>query len=141
VNAFREAHNELAYSPDPRLASAGYEYIPADVHVPVLDVQNLPALPSDRVLSNAVIQGFFDTDRRDYDRIFNELIQNLYGKWISSTHTSLLQHLATFSQRIPNYGATSHSTADLHSHMIPVSQIHLSVFISLARATSSSLRN
>jgi hypothetical protein len=77
VKAFHKAHAELAYSPDPKLSSAGYEFIRADVHVPILDLPNLPSLPPKRVLSNAVIQGYFDTSRRDYERIFTQLIQDI----------------------------------------------------------------
>lgn len=34
---------------------------------------NLPDLPSDRMLANAVIQGSFDNNRRDYTRVLSEL--------------------------------------------------------------------
>ena len=80
VKAFHQAHGELSYSSDPKLSSAGYEFIPADVHVPVLDIQDLPVLPQERILSDAVIQGYFDSSRRDYERIFNQLSQDIHGK-------------------------------------------------------------
>ncbi|KAJ7928846.1 hypothetical protein B0H13DRAFT_2652777 [Mycena leptocephala] len=54
--AFRRSFLINADSPDASIRSAGYEYIPVDVHVPVLDVP-----------------GPFYTDRRDYLEIFSEL--------------------------------------------------------------------
>ncbi|GJE84823.1 hypothetical protein PsYK624_008990 [Phanerochaete sordida] len=56
----------------------GQEYIPVDMHTPVLDVPNLPVKSANRSLSRAVIQGSFDTSRRDYYDFFNELIASLH---------------------------------------------------------------
>jgi hypothetical protein len=56
---------------------AGYEYIPIDVHVPILDIPDLPGHSAQRIPSNIVIQGSFATDRRDYLHFFEELIASL----------------------------------------------------------------
>jgi hypothetical protein len=80
AKAFRRSFQEQGSSSDPRLYSAGLEYIPIDVHVPVLDVQNIPELPEMRMLSNAVVQGFFDPGRRDYEMIFRVLAQHIHGR-------------------------------------------------------------
>ncbi|KAJ7928860.1 hypothetical protein B0H13DRAFT_2544704 [Mycena leptocephala] len=62
---------------DPAIRSAGYEYIPVDVHVPVLDLPAAVDPRPTRILSDAVIQGSFDTARRDYLEIFSELKESL----------------------------------------------------------------
>ncbi|KAF9542624.1 hypothetical protein CPC08DRAFT_439036 [Agrocybe pediades] len=69
---------DRARSSDPSLRSAGLEHVPIDVHVPILDVQNLRDLSPTRLLSQAVIQGSFSRERRDYTRIFFELNQSLH---------------------------------------------------------------
>lgn len=74
ASAFQLHHAKLSDDPDPAIHSAGYEHIPVDVHPPILDFPYLSDLPPNRTLSNAVIQGFFDPERRDYDRIFQQLI-------------------------------------------------------------------
>ena len=67
-----------ASEPSPLIASAGFEYIPVDVHIPILNIsierQQTPSL-----LSNAVIQGSFSVDRRDYLTIFDDLVNGLHG--------------------------------------------------------------
>ncbi|KAJ6513047.1 hypothetical protein C8R45DRAFT_812313 [Mycena sanguinolenta] len=75
--AFKRSFLINADSPDPTIRSAGYEYIPVDVHVPVLDVPVIVNRSSSRILSDAVIQGSFSTDRRDYVEIFAELKESL----------------------------------------------------------------
>ncbi|KAJ7455257.1 hypothetical protein B0H11DRAFT_2067394 [Mycena galericulata] len=75
--AFRRSFLISADSPDASIRSAGYEYIPVDVHVPVLDVPLSKDHQSSRILSDAVIQGSFSTDRRDYLEIFSELKESL----------------------------------------------------------------
>jgi len=77
---------DRARSSDPLIRSAGMEHIPVDVHVPILDVKDLPVLSPSRRLSNAVIQGSFSNDRRDYPRIFSELNQSLHGMSIQWPH-------------------------------------------------------
>lgn len=62
--------------------SAGYERIPTDVHPPVLPLPNLPEHSYNRSLSKAVIQGSFDTVRRDYNNIFSDLVASLRGMFI-----------------------------------------------------------
>ncbi|KAL6297970.1 hypothetical protein BKA93DRAFT_745058 [Sparassis latifolia] len=78
ANSFRKVFDGHADSPDPHLYTAGYEYIPADVHMPVLDIPDLPTRPLNRTLSKAVVQGTFSTERRDYEHIFGELIASLH---------------------------------------------------------------
>ncbi|KAF8071768.1 hypothetical protein FPV67DRAFT_1560545 [Lyophyllum atratum] len=78
ATSFRESFDALADSRDPILRSAGYENIPVDVHVPVLALPNLPERPRGRPLTKAVIQGSFDTVRRDYINIFKDLNASLH---------------------------------------------------------------
>ena len=80
---FHSMFEDRSRSPDPALNSAGLEYIPIDFHVPILDISGLPSLSMNRPLSNAVIQGSFEIARRDYPRIFAELIKSLHGVYIS----------------------------------------------------------
>lgn len=81
--SFREAFRVLADSPDDIIRSAGYENILVDTHPPVLALPDLPERSLSRVLSKAVIQGSFDTSRRDYNKIFKELNASLHGKFES----------------------------------------------------------
>ncbi|KAL0955048.1 hypothetical protein HGRIS_003966 [Hohenbuehelia grisea] len=74
---FRTSFNELADSFDPTIRTAGYEHIPIDVHVPVLDIPRLPERSTERILSKAVIQGSFNQDRRDYANLFQDLSSSL----------------------------------------------------------------
>ncbi|RPD62106.1 hypothetical protein L226DRAFT_463709 [Lentinus tigrinus ALCF2SS1-7] len=78
AESFRERFADLANSPEPILYTAGYQYIPVDVHVPILDIPNLPSKPLPRYLSKAVIQGSLDPGRRDYNRVFKDLIVSLH---------------------------------------------------------------
>ncbi|KAJ7650072.1 hypothetical protein FB45DRAFT_731699 [Roridomyces roridus] len=66
-----------ADSPDAATRSAGLEYIPVDVHVPILDIPLAVDDRPTRILTNAVIQGSFNTDRRDYVEMFSELKESL----------------------------------------------------------------
>ncbi|KAJ7031326.1 hypothetical protein C8F04DRAFT_960524 [Mycena alexandri] len=75
--AFRRSFSIGADSPDTSVRVAGYEYIPVDVHVPVLDIPVAVDRRPTRILSDAVIQGSFYTDRRDYLEIFAELKESL----------------------------------------------------------------
>ncbi|KAH9479939.1 hypothetical protein JR316_0008536 [Psilocybe cubensis] len=78
-NTFLRKFEDLARSTDVAIKSAGYEYIPVDAHIPILDLQGLPERTStNRPFSNAVIQGSFSTDRRDYTRIFADLNHSLH---------------------------------------------------------------
>jgi len=81
ANAFRKEFNDLSGSIDPKIRTAGYEHVPIDVHIPVLDIPRLPDKSDRQILSNAVIQGSFDVSRRDYPAIFQELNQSLHG-WL-----------------------------------------------------------
>ncbi|KAK7033284.1 F-actin-capping protein subunit beta [Favolaschia claudopus] len=75
--AFKRSFLISADSSNATIRSADYESIPVDVHVPVLDIP-LSAVPRPaRILSDAVIQGSFSTDRRDYIEIFEELKESL----------------------------------------------------------------
>ena len=62
----------------PLIASAGFEYIPVDVHIPILNI-SIERQQSPSLLSNAVIQGSFSVDRRDYLTIFEDLVNGLHG--------------------------------------------------------------
>ncbi|KAJ6623988.1 hypothetical protein B0H10DRAFT_1785286 [Mycena sp. CBHHK59/15] len=75
--AFRRSFLISADSTDASIRSAGYEYIPIDVHVPVLDIPLAKDPQPSLILSDAVIQGSFSADRRDYMHIFAELIESL----------------------------------------------------------------
>ncbi|KAJ7849783.1 hypothetical protein B0H13DRAFT_1644880 [Mycena leptocephala] len=77
ATAFKRSFLINADSSDPSIRSAGYEYIPVDVHVPVLDLPAAVDPRPTRILSDAVIQGSFDTARRDYLEIFSELKESL----------------------------------------------------------------
>lgn len=80
---FHSMFEDRCRNPDPVLNSASLEYIPIDFHVPILDISGLPSLSMNRTLSNAVIQGSFELARRDYSRIFDELLKSLHGAYIS----------------------------------------------------------
>jgi len=71
--SFRTAFQKRAESDDSVINSCGYEDIPIDVHVQILNLPKLPDLSPTRSLSNVAIQGTFSTDRRDYFRIFDDL--------------------------------------------------------------------
>lgn len=77
---YRQYLDRVAHDLDLASRSSGYEYIPVDVHVPILDIPDLHEPPPHHVLSNAVIQGTFSTDRRNYDQIFSELSASLHGQ-------------------------------------------------------------
>ena len=79
ARTFRKKFESAARNSDIRLNSAGYEHIPVDFHIPILDIQSPTALAPNRVLSNVVIQGSFEMGRRDYERIFSQLNAALYG--------------------------------------------------------------
>jgi hypothetical protein len=79
AKAFKRKFEDHATDPDPVFYSAGYEYIPADFHSPIFNFTNLPEMPPTRTLTHAVIQGSYDTDRRDYNHIFEQLLQSLHG--------------------------------------------------------------
>ncbi|KAJ7905015.1 hypothetical protein B0H13DRAFT_1881427 [Mycena leptocephala] len=63
VAAFRRSFRISADSPDASIRTAGYEYIPVDVHIPVLDIPMAVNERRSRILSDAVIQGRPSTDR------------------------------------------------------------------------------
>jgi hypothetical protein len=73
-------YQRLASDPDPNIYTVGYEHIPVDVHVHILDILNLPDLTPNRTLSNAVIQGFMDIHRRDYVKIIQRLLEFIHGE-------------------------------------------------------------
>ncbi|TFK88373.1 hypothetical protein K466DRAFT_489086 [Polyporus arcularius HHB13444] len=77
AKAFQDKFAEAADSRDPHLFAADFEHVSVDVHIPVLDIPNLPAKEAPRHLVRAVIQGKFEIERRDYVRIFQELIESL----------------------------------------------------------------
>ena len=73
AKGFRDRFAMEADSLEPLMYSAGYDQIPIDVHVPVLDIPNLPVKPLPRSLEKAVIQGTFTAERRNYQGIFRGL--------------------------------------------------------------------
>ncbi|KAF7351772.1 putative eukaryotic translation initiation factor 5 [Mycena sanguinolenta] len=78
ASTHRRSFLARADNPDPVVRSAGYEFIPVDVYVPVLDIplsQDKNNQNSGRFLSNAVIQGNFD--RRNNQGIFTDLIESM----------------------------------------------------------------
>jgi len=88
--AFRTKFAGLADSSDPDLYGSGYEYIPVDVHVPVLPVWEPKEKDSSASLSSAVIQGSFTIHRRDYLGVFADLQQSLAGLFSFSLFTNRL---------------------------------------------------
>ncbi|KAJ7236810.1 hypothetical protein C8J57DRAFT_1087981 [Mycena rebaudengoi] len=70
--AFRRSFLVEADSVNATIRSAGFEYIPIHVHVPVLDIP-LADRKYSRVLSDAAIQGSFSPIRRTYADFFAEL--------------------------------------------------------------------
>ncbi|KAF7974649.1 hypothetical protein HWV62_11526 [Athelia sp. TMB] len=74
--AFENLVQEFAASPDPVIRSAGFEYVTSDVHVPILNL-SIPDRYYPGKLSNVVIQGTFATNMRDFNRIFQDLTQEL----------------------------------------------------------------
>ncbi|KAI0750673.1 hypothetical protein C8Q80DRAFT_1153320 [Daedaleopsis nitida] len=77
AKGFQHKFAEAADSRVPELYTADFEHLPVDVHIPVLDIPNLPVKPSPRPLTKAVIQGKFEAERRDYGHIFQELIDSM----------------------------------------------------------------
>ncbi|KAI0092484.1 hypothetical protein BDY19DRAFT_883745 [Irpex rosettiformis] len=75
---FKTKFDELSESRDLQNFTSGYESIPIDAHYPVLDIPGLPQKSSERILSKAVIQGSFDSVRRDYNNLFADLINSLH---------------------------------------------------------------
>lgn len=76
---FRARFRELADSADPETFNALYEYIDIDVHVPVLNLPEYGQRRRAAKLSRAAIQGSFTQTRRDYSRIFSDLIASLHS--------------------------------------------------------------
>lgn len=60
---------------------AGYEHIRVDAHVPVLDIPVVLDHSPGRILSDAVIQGSFASDRLDYLEIFADVKESLARGW------------------------------------------------------------
>lgn len=58
----------------------GFEYIPVHVHIPVLPLKLPPKPAKNEMLTNAVIQGSFDPNRRDFEGVFKDLIDELTGQ-------------------------------------------------------------
>ncbi|KAJ7761986.1 hypothetical protein DFH07DRAFT_739565 [Mycena maculata] len=75
--AFRQSFLIKSDSSDASIRLAGYEYIPVDVHVPILDLPFPADQRTSNILSDAVIQGSFTTARRDYVGSFQEMFAEL----------------------------------------------------------------
>ena len=85
TTTFREIFDQRTETADAEVRLSGYEGIRIDAHYPVYDIPNLPIKPLNRTLSNAIVQGSFYSDRRDYVNIFTELIASLHGARYLST--------------------------------------------------------
>ena len=72
-----------------------YEYVDIDVHAPVLDVPEYGVRGASGVLSKAVIQGSFQTSRRDYPNIFRDLVDELQSasQMLGSLHFMILMNV------------------------------------------------
>lgn len=90
AKTFRRTFSEHADSTDSAIYTAGYENIPVDVHVPILDIHNLPLKALSRTLSCVVIQGTFSVERRDYLHFFADLITSLRGEAVILCHDTRL---------------------------------------------------
>lgn len=66
------------YADTPPLHKVGFDSVPIHVHVPLLPLK-LPerTTPQKAMLTNAVIQGNFDANRRDYAGVFGDLLAEL----------------------------------------------------------------
>lgn len=71
-------YNLDTFADTPGLHKIGYDTIPVHVHVPLLPLK-LPerTQPQKSMLTNAVVQGNFDPNRRDYAGIFKDLLAEL----------------------------------------------------------------
>ena len=107
-NSFQEKFDSIADSSDRDLHTAGYQYIPIDVHVPILDIPDLPIKPLPRQLATAVIQGTLVGDRRDYHRFFDDLIASLRGTLHSSQFGGIWPILYSSTQRTRQLGDIVH---------------------------------
>lgn len=80
---FKTRLGEWADSKDPVERLSFYEYVKMDTFYPVSNFTNFP-LPDksagSAVPSTGLLQGGFDTSRRDYDRIFLDLVRLLRGR-------------------------------------------------------------
>lgn len=119
VHTFRDRFAVQAEDTEPLLYTAGYDHIPIDVHVPVLDIPNLPTKSLPRYLSKAVIQGTFSVGRRNYAVVFRDLIASLHGSCTSSSIFASANHLPC-SQLTPGPGDITHSRAASHLSRIPI---------------------
>lgn len=81
TRAFQDVLKGFAASPDPIFRSAGYEHVLVDTHVPILNISP-PTRHTRGKLSNAVIQGFISPHKRDFDRLFHDLVQALHGQYV-----------------------------------------------------------
>ncbi|KAF7312498.1 hypothetical protein MIND_00263500 [Mycena indigotica] len=77
ASAFKQMFLVSADSANDTLRLSRPEDILIDVHVPVLDIPSLKKRQPRHFLSDAVIQGSFFSDRRDYVKIFAELNESL----------------------------------------------------------------
>ncbi|KIY73403.1 hypothetical protein CYLTODRAFT_342440 [Cylindrobasidium torrendii FP15055 ss-10] len=77
AEAFQRLFIEKADSKDIRLRNAGYAYVPIDIVVPILPLFVDVPKPDRKKLSQVMLQGNFDLDRRDYTGLFNDLVASL----------------------------------------------------------------
>ncbi|KAL0955052.1 hypothetical protein HGRIS_003970 [Hohenbuehelia grisea] len=108
--AYKLMMEEMADSADPVIRSAGFEYIQYDTHVPILDIPRLPERKPDHILSNAVIQGAFFSERRDYKQLFKDLMEDL------AKDPSVWGYLPLGDQ--PSYSVDPQSRSPFHLFLI-----------------------
>lgn len=65
------------YADTPPLHKIGFDSVPIHVHIPLLPLSLGPRAESKGMLTNAVIQGNFDPNRRDYAGVFGDLLAEL----------------------------------------------------------------
>jgi len=116
ARTFRKKFQSAARNSDIRLSSAGYEHVPVDFHVPILNIQSPTVLSPNRVLSNIVIQGSFSKDRRDYPRIFSQLNASLYVEPESWGYSRL--QVGKDSTFIPLHNTTLNHSPPLKLHLV-----------------------
>jgi hypothetical protein len=85
VRGARHGLDAMADSKDPSIRLAGFEYVKVDPYIPILDLSLAKRNRSSSArLSNAIIQGLFDVNSRDYIGIFNDLVVSLQSGCFSS---------------------------------------------------------
>ncbi|KAG8929798.1 hypothetical protein FRC01_003754 [Tulasnella sp. 417] len=80
VNYYHSMFNDWADSKDPAQRLSLYEYIKVDAYYAVSNFTNFPLRPKTYLADvpcSAVLQGLYESGRRDYDRVFADLLRLL----------------------------------------------------------------